>query len=369
MFKKITLFSICIFILVGCQSEMDTLKELDDSYVIESNINEQHYQVAFPRLEGVARGYIDNRIRSRIDIDNIEAGLMRLSKDYYSPEEYYFEEGQYIPTDTIKQWLKSGTYDGGLNPFVDEPDEIIDGVNYNAEDIRYISYIHEDNYVTIVDGKKELAAVVIGLVLNPYQAYTTNTGAISYKKQKENMVIDYGKDAAKKIYAKLRDEEDLENADIVIALYLLEEQNSIVPGTYKEVSITKSSDNKLSTFTSYNEQYFLFPSTTLSKYDLDTYNKFDDFKSEITGYFNNYTGVIGRGLYIDESLYKLEVDINIIFNGKSEILGFTQYVADLMNKYLTYNCEIEIIVQSNDGIEAIILKETEDDVPLIHIFN
>ena len=49
-----------------------------------------------------------------------------------------------------------------------------------------------------------------------------------------------------------------------------------------------------------------------------------NFKAKLSDYFQgDYTAVIGTGMYRDDELREIKLDIPVQFNGKAEIIGYT----------------------------------------------
>jgi len=53
----------------------------------------------------IARESIVNKVDNPLDINKIELGLMLLSMEHFSPEKFNFQEGQYLDTETINNWV------------------------------------------------------------------------------------------------------------------------------------------------------------------------------------------------------------------------------------------------------------------------
>src|SRR5699024_11588075 len=83
----------------------DNEQQEETSIVPSNQLSKDNYRVVLPYRVSAARGVITNQLANRLDIDEMEEGLRRLSKDYYSPDDYYFEEGQYLSESTVYGWL------------------------------------------------------------------------------------------------------------------------------------------------------------------------------------------------------------------------------------------------------------------------
>lgn len=100
----------------------------------------------------------------------------------------------------------------------------------------------------------------------------------------------------------------------------------------------------------------------------DMNTSFQNFKQEVDRYFANYTSVIGRGFYQNNTIQKLSIEIPIQFYGSTEIIGFSQYLSGIILTQLPADLDIEVSITSVNGPEALILKERNDQEPFVHIY-
>ena len=95
-----------------------------------------------------------------------------------------------------------------------------------------------------------------------------------------------------------------------------------------------------------------------------------NFKAKLSDYFQgDYTAVIGTGMYRDDELREMKLDIPVQFNGKAEIVGFTQYVAGLVMEYFPNYMKVQVTIKSVERPEAIIIREAKQDEPLVKILD
>lgn len=83
--------------------EEDTQQET--SIVPSYQLSDENYKMILPYEPSKARGVIVNQVANRMDIDEMEEGLRRHSKEVYDPSKYFFQEGQYLDEDTVYDWL------------------------------------------------------------------------------------------------------------------------------------------------------------------------------------------------------------------------------------------------------------------------
>ena len=77
-----------------------------------SIVTEGHYKTSAAR--GVAADYANNSL----DVKGMETGLLQLSEGVFSPDKYSFQEGQYLTSSNVQNWLgrQSKSNSTGLNP-------------------------------------------------------------------------------------------------------------------------------------------------------------------------------------------------------------------------------------------------------------
>ena len=77
----------------------------------------------------------------------------------------------------------------------------------------------------------------------------------------------------------------------------------------------------------------------------------------------------GVGHYNKGQLLSLRIDIMTQFYGVTEIIAFTQHVTDAATQYLPQNIQIEIEIESVDGLEVFLAREQNSQTFIFHIFD
>src|SRR5699024_391902 len=150
----------------------------------------------------------------------------------------------------------------------------------------------------------------------------------------ESEAIKKGEEIATKLAKDVREIEGLEEVPLMIALYQEESISSQVPGNFIKKVNVKEGSNELGKWEDLKEDY------------IDDHEKVNKFGTGVGDYFPNYVGIIGEGLYVDDNLTDLKINIPIEFYGKNEIIGFTQYIYGLADKTFSKNHNLEIKVTS-----------------------
>lgn len=293
---------------------------------------------------------VTTRLNSAVNIKSFEEGLMEIAQNYYSTDDHYFEEGQYISRDVIDNWLGRQSEDNpdGLNP----PDN--NETDENARNPRYISSILEQDYYVQTDEGLELSGIVIGLGMNSIDYYQKEQFGTTYETAIDReTILNEGKRMADEMLAKIREVEDLQDVEIVFAIYEQAPRDDLAGGVYLAEG-SSSSGESVNNWSNLSREKYVFP---LEGENVAEANSFSNFKSEVENFFPNLAGVTGVATYDNGQLVNLEVNITTQFYGQGEIIAFTQYVSEAAETYLPANIPISITVESVNNIEAILYRD------------
>lgn len=352
--------------LTACSSTKDDIvqeseeKKEETVYIPELQLDNNFYRVLLPYKPSEARGVIVNNVYTKYDMKEVEEGLLRISSQYFSPDKYYFQDGQYLNKETIYSWLhRSNKDEAGLNPALEKGKK-------DEEVPSYLAHIQEQNYLT-KNGDKAVAlsGISIGLALNSiyYSSEGKEVEIPDSKVKEEGMKI------ANEIVRRMREELEVPDVPIAIGLFKQQPRNAIVPGTYFLTGLADKGKTEVTGWKGIDEEYVLLPAKDdeNERYQ-ELSNLFTKFQREVDQYFPNFVNVIGYGHYQDGGISSINVEIPIQFFGTSELIGFTQHVTTLVMKYFS-TMDIEVSVTSVNGPEALILKKEDDEEPFVHIYN
>lgn len=290
------------------------------------------------------------RLNSRVNMKLFEDDLIRLAQEYFSVDTHYFQEGQYIPSRTASEWIgrESSDNNQGLNPSdEDEP--------------TYLSSLIEHDYYQEEDGEYVLSGLSIGLALNSVNDDVTPAESID-----REVLLEQGTQMANEIVTRIRENTDLpEDLPIMIGLYEQSAGDNLAGGRYLRTGISESG-NEVSEWKDVDESRVVFP---VQGGDTTEGNNFRNFQSQVESFFPNLNGVVGRAHYVNEILTDLSITITTQFYGQSEIVAFTHYLNRAAMTYLPENVRIEIIVESLNGTESILIRELNEDEFYTHVFN
>ena len=335
--RKLSLILLLSLLLVGCSSNEP------DQDVKKLQISEDYYEIVSPYKKGVGNNYSITGVYNNYDLDEIEKWLMNLSMKYFKVSNSYYQAGQYLKEKDLKKLLS--------RDMLNDIEEIkIDGVKLKPT---YISYIHEQNYLD-ADGK--LKGISLGIVLNPYQEYINEYGAYLYKTVNENTLIEYGKQASKKLLDYLINDKKLSKNKFLIALYIESKPNDVLPGSFRYVGIT--SRNSIN-FKAVNYKYEYLKSDVVMSNDNALYNIIVSLENKVKA-INDEAYISGTVLYVDNQVSEVEIDVNNSYLNLSDLIMISQIVNDEMNNSFPKYLKVKTLIRENNDVKAVANKENGD---------
>ena len=397
--KKIALAVLSLGLLVsGCSAGADkdekvvekSGKAKEQAIVPKYAISDEYYKATIPFQAGAARGLVVQGVSNRLDIDEFETGLMRIAKESFSTKDHFFKGGSTLDDQTVKMLVKRKRTDAeqkelesklkkdavkfpniGLNPALGEGSESLEVKN--KKNPIYISNILEHNYyVKKGDKDVELGGIVVGLAMNSVQYFNEEHGYPREAKIEDEKMLAEGKKMAQEILKVMHQKKpDIKNVPITFAIYRQSPKSALVPGNFVSYANVEKGSETVEDWKQINEKYYLFPSEQAkSDNKREDLARVSNFKAKLSEYFQgDYTAVIGTGMYRDDELKEMKLDIPVQFNGKAEVIGFTQYVAGLVMEYFPNYMKVQVTIKSVERPEAIIIREAKQDEPLVKILD
>ncbi|EMG28443.1 putative lipoprotein yerH [Listeria fleischmannii 1991] len=372
MKKYLILVLASLLVLTGCAPKLtsdekvvtkDEEKKSETGIMTKNQISENYYKTVLPYKASKSRGLVVSNIYSRYDINELEAGLMRISQNEYSSDNYLFQEGQYLDKDLLTSWLgrKSDKNKEGLNP-------VDNGFGENRNPI-YLAHILEQDYLKKTDKDTvSLGGVSIALAMNSVDYYQKEQYGDTFEQDiSDDKLLAEGKAMSQTILTRIRQTKGLENVPVTIAIYKQGRRDAVAPGNY--VAYATANGNELGNFKTVKEKNYILPSTEAASDHKSDNDSFLNFKADIEKYYPNFTGVVGRARYEDGQMRELAVDIPLQFYGEAEIIGFTQYVTDLVGKHLPKEASLQVNISTSDGPAALITRKPSDSAATAHIYN
>ena len=314
-----------------------------------------------------SRGVSVSQESNQFNIKGFENELLNISKKEFSTKKYVFQEGQYLSTKTVTNWLgrKSKSNPDGLNP------KDNGSTSPTKRNPLYLSQIDEQDFM-VQDGKKlKTSGITIGLAMNSIDYYKkTKYGATFETDISNSQMKAEGQQIANEVLSRLRKKSALKNVPIVIAMYRQASDDSLVGGNFYAYSVNDSGTTKVSKWSKIKQKSYVFPIQSGKKSPNDNdENSFENFKSQIQTFFPNLSGVTAQAQYTDGSLTGMNVNITTQFYSQTEIISFTQYIQTAAQKYLPANAPIDITVQSSEGIQSFLSRGSSEKKFSSHIFN
>ncbi|MEL3973881.1 CamS family sex pheromone protein [Rossellomorea oryzaecorticis] len=383
MKKRLSAALAALLILGGCaptfEKQDQVVQENQDSETKKAiipnfQISNDYYKTMLPYDTSKTRGVVVNDLGSRYDINEIENGLLRVAQNRFSTGDHFFKEGQFLTKKTIDSWLQrkftseqlaekklKESENLGLNPVQTKGD--------NAP--IYLAHIVEHNYLMKKedDNKVKLGGVVIALSLNSVN-YETNltTGTRTVKNISNEILREQGAKMADEVLKRMRQKEDLQNVPIMIALYKQAPKQQVVPGQFFAYTTVEPGADTIQNWEGINEEYYIFPSPEAAENHPKDNKIFEDLKKEIEDYFPVFTGVTGEALYQNQELTSMNMEVALTFNGKTETIGFAQYLSNLIGKNTPENWDVELLINSSYGPEALVVKKKGSKETYLHIY-
>lgn len=338
-----------------------TGKTTDTDY--QGVIRDGKYQTSKARGVGITQ-----EADKIMNLQSFESGLTTLSKKQFSPKKYVFQEGQLLGRDTVENWLDRVSKDNpeGLNPADNGKKEA------DERNPMYVQQIEEQDYMNDHNGKLSLGGLTIGIGMNRKDYYQKEQYGATYISDisKEEMVKQ-GRIAAAKILSRLRKEKGVSNdTPILIAMFEQAPNDSLVGGSFYATAVSKSG-NEISNWTDTNLASYTFPATATKSVPNDNdETSFEGFQNKIKNFFPNLAGVTAQGQYKNKTLQGMKVNITTQFYSQTEIMSFTQYVAQAARTYLPTGIPIDVTIKSADGtVQSFLSREDGKGDFYSHVFN
>lgn len=398
--KKIVIVSlISTLILSGCNGILDR-PVVEEEVIIIEETEEKEQMMISPNLNtpenyfrtvlqdgeyrhSEARGLVPHAIHNRIDVKQLEIGLMELASTRFPQSEFYFQEGQHLEGSLINRWLRRydperQDHSEGINPPLPEVTENLDNME-NWERVRYernrhesnpayLSHIMEHNYLKDAEnGSLELGGLVLGISLNSVYYYQTERfGTVFEVELDEEKILEEGKRIADEVLLRVRQRDNLANVPIMIALFKEERRQAIVPGTFIAMAVAEPG-RSIERWEAISDDNYFFPSRQATADHREDATRFDNFRRDIEGFFDNFVGVVGKARYKNNQIQELTIEINLQTSGKAEIIAMSQFITELLRQHFHDDLLVQVYLSSLEGAESIIVRHPNEQ-PFVHIY-
>lgn len=360
-------------LLSGCWFNTNTTSKVvnkntgktETARIVPGSGNDE-YQMMRPLANDTVRGYIQYGATNLSDSDQLETGLMDLSKSVFSPNQYVFQTGQYLDVNTINSFIyrkgqkqrnmQNGQSTGkaltGMNPPLGKSGSAVKKAQSSP---KYINYVLEQDYLKKNrSGKYTLGGVSIAVSLNSvYSDSITDSKGLIHQISvplSRAKVKAWGEAHAPQILQRIRSSKGLGQVPILLTLYMTAAPNSLVSGDFFARTTIGAGSSTIGGWTTVDNHHVVFPSNAASSaYKADA-GRFNSFRSAVQKYYPDYIDVIGSGFYQNGTLKQLTMNINMNkFRDQTEIIGFTNYVANIVNNSFSFPRDVPVQINIKTG--------------------
>lgn len=317
-------------------------------------------------LTSEARGLTASTMNNNFNLTSFEGGLLNISKQFYDPANYVFQEGQYLSSSTIRHWLGrvSKNNPNGLNPKDN-------GKKNDSRNPMYVQSIEEQDFMQKNGDGLVLKGITVGIAMNLVDYYQKEEyGATFEQKIKPAEMRAYGNKVANLVVERLRKTSGIANdLPIVVAMYAQSPTDSLAGGAFYANAQTKN--KSVNNWTQMDVVNKVFPLINASSKDFASNDNksFQNFQSQISNFFPTIADVTAQVQYQDEKIQGEHVTITTQFYGQTEIISFTNFVAQTAPKFLPSGVPVDITINSANGIQAFLSRDSGDRNFESHVFN
>lgn len=357
-FNKIILSLIMLGVIVslsGCHNE----EESTDTTIVTQAITDDGYRIAIPfKTSDMTKVHVEYN-RGYYNIEAVGKGLQRYASEYYSTSDYYLQDGQLLTRENTvlnknERLLgrKSGDNPFGLNPENGSSLPISDSesITVGNETIPVVD-VFEYDFIKDLSENADIEGLAFAIVLN--STITDASGNSHTIDDKQLRII--GEEAGRNLLTFIKDMPEVSNnTPIMIALYKNGSEDINLGGTFFAVGYGKSS---IDSFSSVNEQWVIIPSDQASELDAQIVSQFNSVKNSLFKFLPNDIAIIGKGFFIDNQIYELQLTITT--QGKTYVqnAAVVQYVKELISNFNGDYYSITVKVNANTETFAMLHRE------------
>ena len=345
--KKIAILLSAILLLTGCHyaketvesqiaNDASTVDSLDDSFYrvvnFNINLNRDNYYTSFGQTS---------------DFQTIGRELQVISTAYFSTDDYYMSEGQYLETEDMNKLLRRSS-DPEEYPYTLQVQrgESVGGI----ENPIMVSTVHEQDYYLKDGDKYELKGISLAIVLDPRNEDNSRLTT----SMDDATVEEFGRQSISKLYDYLQTKDDLKDIPANICVYYATNTNeSDINGRYILKSYCDGSVGNIETL---DYHIYMFTSEEATAADEETSSQFEIFKSNMKKAATEAVVIVGYGRYKDGTIQSMNINLNINVKTYEELIYLVSTAADEIDNEFT-GFDIKVLVYSQDELEAIIIKD------------
>lgn len=320
-----------------------------DHSIYQSLLQEGVYQAS------PIRGLTANGIQNGYNQKSFERGLLRLSHENFSADQYYFREGQVLDEETVKAWLGRETKD---NP-----------QGLNSEDLETpLIFQQLLAYEFLEEDGKKVGGMSLGFSFTRYFEQEGVKSEVS----KEIMMKQVHKTVSS-VLARIRKIPGYERIPVQVNIYEQAPANQLVGGHYIYTAVSEDGGQSIDEYEDVEERDLLLPvvqGTQNLATEKGLNQQFLTLKNTIQTAFPNLVSVTGIAYFVDEKLIDFTIKIDSKYFSQSEIASYTQFIGkqiEALFKEQAGNITVEV---SAIGVpQALIIRKNGEKEILSHLFN
>ncbi|PHC63208.1 sex pheromone, partial [Bacillus pseudomycoides] len=294
------------------------------------SISDNYYKTIIPLKEHKIINTVNIQTNSKLDIDKLELGLMNMASKQFDTKNHLLQRSEYIAQKTIDELL-------------------------TKQEIPYVSNIIEYDYYTKKNsGELSLAGVVIGL------AMTSN-----HSNEEANVK---GSEIANQLLKVLYDNKNFVKVPITFSIFKQETSDSLKAGTFISSVTVQKGENSIGQWVNINEKSFAYPSDDFKQVYNEDNKKLDRFSHEVKKFTTadyDYIPVNATIFYKDDHMDTINMNVLVKFNGKSELIAFTQMIVQKILDFLPKDIKVQMNIKSEQKVEAVVVREKNEDKPFV----
>lgn len=315
--KKILIILIIIVTLTGCNDKRKVR--------IDNNKETTYFSITENYKKGISGFYIINNLSNRIDTKVVETGLMTISTNYYDISNTYYQNGLYLDRKKLKS-------------IVNELNKQAIKLNNKDYKLPIVSYIYETNYV---DQQDNLKGISLAIAINSHHTLESEQIELTNQEIKQ-FIIENGDIIIKSI----RNIKQLNNTKIVMGVFKLAPNDSLLPGNYIARGVAKN-DN-INSLTDMKVTSIIMNSVEAQKIDELNYKNYSNLENEL---HKKYSNILIHGIanYNDQVMEELNININVGAVSINMIMSIGQDIIHNINENF-----------NNQNIKAVIKNDNQD---------
>ncbi|QWU47245.1 MULTISPECIES: CamS family sex pheromone protein [Bacillus] len=334
--KKMALCIASLSLLLGACSN-NTIEKKDEvvqkdtkekSMIPRNAVSKDYYRTVIPLKEQKVINTVNVKTNSKLDLAEYENGLMNIASKQFDTENYVLQLNQYIPEKTI--------------------DELV-----TKQEVPVLTNIIEQDYFGKQNSNElSLSGVVIGLSMS---SSVSNEEAISK-----------GTEVAKGLIEAINKNDKYNKSPITFAIFKQESTSSLKNGTYISSATVQKNETNLGNWDTIDEKSYSYPSQEFEGAHGEDNDKLKNFSKAMKAFSpGDYIPVNAKISYKQNKMDKLKMDIVVKYNGKSELMAFSQIAVQSMLEQFPKDAKVQLQIKSESKIEAVIIKEKNSDKPFV----